>query len=176
MTGIKILPYERGQRTRETILRHVSDSVADRQKLEKIRQRAHVPEMHCASSDATLHPGMHGLTQDEGIISAHLCSSATRDKGWACSSLPSLRSFGKGASCNMPRFAPPPRSPQSPYIQLIMRASASLLCLHYDLSLLPRVSDGHLQANARGGLSVENHFTAVCLALLGALCISDSSA
>ena len=38
-----------------------------------IRQRAHVPEMHCASSDATLHPGMHGLTQDEGIISAHLC-------------------------------------------------------------------------------------------------------
>ena len=39
----------------------------------KIRQRAHVPEMHCASSDATLHPGMHGLTQDEGIISAHLC-------------------------------------------------------------------------------------------------------
>ena len=42
-------------------------------KMEKIRQRAHVPEMHCASSDATLHPGMHGLTQDEGIISAHLC-------------------------------------------------------------------------------------------------------
>ena len=41
--------------------------------LKKIRQRAHVPEMHCASSDATLHPGMHGLTQDEGIISAHLC-------------------------------------------------------------------------------------------------------
>ena len=32
-----------------------------------------VPEMHCASSDATLYPGMHGLTQDEGIISAHLC-------------------------------------------------------------------------------------------------------
>ena len=43
------------------------------EKLEKIRQRAHVPEMHCASSDATLHPGMHGLTQDEVIISAHLC-------------------------------------------------------------------------------------------------------
>ena len=41
--------------------------------IEKIRQRAHVPEMHCASSDATLHPGMHGLAQDEGIISAHLC-------------------------------------------------------------------------------------------------------
>ena len=49
-------------------LRHCRSKI-----LEKIRQRAHVPEMHCASSDATLHPGMHGLTQDEGIISAHLC-------------------------------------------------------------------------------------------------------
>ena len=39
-------------------------------------QRAHAPEIcigHCASSDATFYPGMHGLTQDEGIISAHLC-------------------------------------------------------------------------------------------------------
>ena len=39
--------------------------------------------------------------------------NATRDKGWACSSLPSLRSFGTGASCNMLRLAPPPRSLQT---------------------------------------------------------------
>ena len=54
-----------------------------------------------------------------------------------------------------------------------MRASASLLSLHCDLSL-PRVSDGHLQANARGGLSVETT-SQLCLAPLGALSISDSS-
>ena len=39
--------------------------------------------------------------------------SVTSDKGWACSSLPVLRSFGKDASCNMPRLAPPPRSPET---------------------------------------------------------------
>ena len=45
------------------------------EKLEEIiRQRAHVPEMHCASSDAKLYPGMHGLTQDEGS-SRHTCAS-----------------------------------------------------------------------------------------------------
>ena len=44
--------------------------------LEKIRQRAHGSwDALCASSDATFYPGMHGLTQDEGIISSHTCAS-----------------------------------------------------------------------------------------------------
>ena len=31
-------------------------------------------KMHCASSDATFYPGMHGLTQDE-VSSRHTCAS-----------------------------------------------------------------------------------------------------
>ena len=47
------------------------------------------------------------------------------------------------------------RGAQRPYVQLDNASRCILLSLHCVLSLLPRVSDGHPQASARGGLSVE---------------------
>ena len=78
----------------------------------------------------------------------------TSDKGWACSSLPVLRCFGMGASCNMLRLAPPPRSLQTVLTELDNTCKCNST-LRYGLSCFPEMSDGHLQANARGGVSGE---------------------
>ena len=47
------------------------------------------------------------------------------------------------------------RGAQRPYVRLDNASRCILHGLHCVLSLLPRVSDGHPQASARGGLSVE---------------------